>query len=180
MRERVCWDDYYMIAALWAKTRSPDESTQHGCVIVAQGGEVLSWGYNGFPRGCDDKLMPQTRPEKYSVILHSEENAILNCNVLMDGATVYVTGPPCVKCWPKLIQKGIKKVVYGPVYSTSPDSEHLKDDDLIALMLKDRDIEIVKWEAKDWGLIRDELDDIISRLMKLVLGKDDADVATQI
>jgi len=160
VRERPSKIDYYMVAALWAKTRSPDESTQHGCVIIAKNGKPLSWGYNGFPKGCDDERMPQTRPEKYLVVLHSEENAILNCDVPMDGATAYITGPPCVHCWSHLIQKDIAKVVYGPIRSLHSQSQHVDDDpndSLIQLMLEDREIEVVEWVPDSWEMIHKEL-----------------------
>lgn len=167
MRDRVSKDDHYMVAALWLKVRSPDESTQHGCVMVGADGKPLSWGYNGFPKGCDDELMPQTRPEKYLVILHSEENAILNCDVPMKGATAYITGPPCVHCWTYLIQKDIARIVYGPIRSTHSQSPHVDDDpeeDLIQLMLMGRDIEVVEWKPQALVLIQEELDNIKSLL----------------
>jgi len=49
MRDRLSFDDYYMIMALWSKVRSPDESTQHGCIIVGKDGSILSWGYKKLP-----------------------------------------------------------------------------------------------------------------------------------
>ncbi len=167
MRNRPCLDDYYMTEALWIKARSPDENTQHGCIITTKSGKPLAQGYNGFPRGCVDSKMPQSRPEKYSVILHSEENAILSCDVSMEGATAYITGPPCVKCWAHLIQKGIKKVIYGPIRSKSPNSNHQADEQLISLMLENHDIEIIEWAPKNCDIIINELINIIDIIIKL-------------
>jgi len=163
MRDRVCWDDYFMIQALWAPMRSPDESTQHGSFIVSQDNIPIAQGYNGFPKGCEDEKMPQTRPEKYDVIIHSELNAILNANASLDGAILYVSGPPCVKCWCDIIQSGIKRVVYGPVRSSAHNSTHTKDGlnhPLTKLLLSMQNIEVVEWKPKNLQLILDGLRNI--------------------
>ena len=161
LRERVCWDDYFMVEALWAKVRSPDTSTQHGCIIVNTNNQPMGQGYNGYPKGVDDSKMPQTRPEKYPPILHADENAILNSNESLEGATMYITGPPCVHCWAQIIQKGISRVAYRPIVSTSSKSPHLKDspdNKLIQDMLENQRIEVVKWIPKDPDLIQKELE----------------------
>jgi len=164
MRNRPCRDDYHMVQALWIRVRSQDESTQHGCIVIAEDGKPLSQGYNGFPKDCDDEKMPQTRPDKYYIVLHSEENAILNCDVSMKGATAYITGPPCAHCWSQLIQKDIARVVFGPVRSTHKDSQHLEDSELqnrlIDLLLEGRDIDVVEWIPEDVDLLWDELDEL--------------------
>jgi len=69
-----------------------------GAVVVAEDNTILSVGYNGPPRGCDDTLVPQTRPEKYLWFLHAEEAAIVNAarsGICLKGATFYITGAPC-------------------------------------------------------------------------------------
>lgn len=157
MRERMCWNDYFMCQAIWASERSPDESTQHGCIIINEYNVPIAQGYNGFPHGCNDKSMPQTRPEKYKVILHSELNAILNATESLRGATLYVSGMPCVQCWCAIIQTNISCVIYGPVNSKSiSDSAH-KDDtldnELVQKLLHNRSIVIVKWKPENLNLI---------------------------
>ena len=49
---------------------------------------------------------------KLLLTIHAEANAILNANSSLKGATAYVTERPCCHCAIKLIQSGIKKVVY--------------------------------------------------------------------
>lgn len=162
MRDRLCWDDYFMVQALWAPMRSPDESTRHGSFIVSKDNVPIAQGYNGFPRGCNDELMPQTRPEKYDVIIHSELNAIFNANSSVEGATLYVSGPPCVRCWCAIIQVGIIRVIYGPVRSNAMNSVHTCDVDypLTKLLLDKQGIEVVEWRPKNSDLIIDGLDKI--------------------
>ncbi len=168
LRQRINWDDYFMVQALWAKVRSPDPSTQCGCVIVDKRGRSVGQGYNGYPRNVDDDKMPQTRPEKYPPILHSEENAILNATGDLDGATVYVTGPPCTHCWAHIIQKGIKRVVYGPITTSSKGlySDARVDDlnQVVKNMLENQDIEVIRWVPNNCELIKEELE-LIRRLV---------------
>lgn len=164
LRNRINWDDYFMVQALWAKVRSPDGSTQCGCVIVDKLGRMVGQGYNGYPRKVDDTKMPQTRPEKYPPILHSEENAILNSTGDLEGATVYVSGPPCIHCWAHIIQKGITRVVYGPITTSSKGSyanaqlEHVNQ--VVEDMLENQEIEVVRWKPNNSSLVLEELDEI--------------------
>lgn len=173
MRKRICWDDYFMVQAFWASERSPDESRQYGCIIINKHDVPIAQGYNGFPHGCDDENMPQTRPEKYEVILHAELNAILNATESLCGATLYVSGIPCVRCWCAIVQTGISRVVYGPVNSkTVKDSPHKNDtldNELVKKLLHNRSIEITEWKPKDLNLIINGVGSI-SRLSQIAAG----------
>jgi len=165
MRERISKNDYFMLQAIIVSLRSHDESTRHGCVVVAPDGKVLTQGYNGYPKGCPDHAMPTTRPDKYLCILHSEENAFLSCNESLEGCIMYVTGHPCVKCFAAIIQKGVSEVVYGPVQSTSRNSPHLEDSnsEIIDLMNQNR-VQITQWKPDNLGLILDEISQLTSIL----------------
>lgn len=161
LRSRINWDDYFMVQALWAKVRSSDPSTQCGCVIIDERGRLIGQGYNGYPRGIEDDKMPQTRPEKYPPILHSEENAILNTTGSLEGATLYVTGPPCTHCWAHIIQVGIMRVVYGPVTTSSKglygDVKPEGVNQVVEDMLENHNIEVVRWKPDNYMKINDEL-----------------------
>lgn len=106
------WDEYFMAMAILISMRSIDTSQKNGCVIVDENNKVLSIGYNGFPRGSKDHLIPLTRPEKYLFIEHAEKNAILNKQFDIDNSTLYVTAHPCLACIRSILQSGIKRVVY--------------------------------------------------------------------
>jgi dCMP deaminase len=165
MRNRLSWDDYFMIQALWARVRSLDESTRCGCILVDKKNRPMGQGYNGHPRKVNYDDMPQNRPEKYGPIIHSENNAILNCVGLLEEFTAYITGPPCIHCWSQLIQAGVKRVVFGPI-TTSKDGlyKNINTDNLhptIQNMLKSHNIEVVKWKPKNMSLITEELKNII-------------------
>lgn len=109
------WNDYFLFIAENVKLKSKDESTQIGAVIVGTDNEVLSTGYNSFPRGIDDNVKErQERPEKYFWMVHAELNAILNAarvGTRLKDSTIYITsGLPCSNCARAIINAGIKKV----------------------------------------------------------------------
>lgn len=110
------WTRRYLDIAKEVGTWSKDPSKQIGAIAVGDKGQILSQGYNGFPRGVkdtDDRY--NNREEKYKYVVHGEMNCIYNaCNsgVSLNGATLYVTGlPVCSECAKGIIQVGIKKVV---------------------------------------------------------------------
>lgn len=110
------WKDYFIGIAEQVKLKSKDQSTQIGAVIVGRDKEILTTGYNSFPRGLDDtKQERQKRPEKYFWFEHAERNAIYNAariGVSLKESTTYLTsGLPCMDCARGLIQSGVKKVV---------------------------------------------------------------------
>lgn len=110
------WTRRYLDIAKEVSTWSKDPSKQIGAVAVGDKGQILSQGYNGFPRGVKDTdERYNNREEKYKYVVHGEMNCIYNaCNsgVSLNGATLYVTGlPVCSECAKGIIQVGIKKVV---------------------------------------------------------------------
>ena len=59
------------------KEKSKDIKTQIGCVIVGEDKEILTTGYNSFPRGLNDhKISRQERPEKYYWFEHGKKRNI--------------------------------------------------------------------------------------------------------
>ena len=117
---RPDWDDWLMGMCFWISLKSYDPATIHGAVLCDEKHRILGVGYNGFPRGCDDSKLPTTRPQKYDVMIHAEENCLLNSQGLLYdiGHTLYITGFPCPNCFTKIMQCGIQRVVYGPVVSS--------------------------------------------------------------
>jgi len=121
------WTEYFLGLAEQVKLKSKDQSTQIGAVIVGEDNEVLSTGYNSFPRGLDDsKEERQERPEKYFWFEHAERNAIYNAarvGVPIKGATIYLTsGLPCMDCARGIVNSGIK-IVYCKKECTTKNKE---------------------------------------------------------
>ena len=110
------WDLRFIELARHISEWSKDPSTKVGCVIVGEDREIRSTGFNGFPRGIDDTSERlEDRNQKYPMICHAEENAIMHAariGVSLKGTMAYVTWPPCSRCTRSLIQAGVSEVVY--------------------------------------------------------------------
>lgn len=106
------WDLRFLELARHVSSWSLDPSTKVGAVITDNKNRIISIGYNGFPRGINDDTRLNNREEKYSIILHAEENSLLFANKDLDNCTIY-TYPifPCSRCCSKIIQSGIKRIV---------------------------------------------------------------------
>jgi dCMP deaminase len=108
------WNLRFMeMADLHVAQWSKDRSSKVGCVLV-DSREIVTTGYNGFPRGCDDDLPERhERPEKYHWVLHAELNAVINaarqgkCTL---GTDAYVNWYPCDQCSGVLVNAGVKRV----------------------------------------------------------------------
>jgi len=112
----MTWDNYFRNIAHQVKTKSKDKNTQIGAVIVGADNEIVSTGYNSFPRGIDDTVPSrQERPEKYFWMMHAEQNAIVNAariGVSTKGCTMYLTcGIPCADCTKAIINAGISHII---------------------------------------------------------------------
>ena len=109
------WVEYFYNIAEQVKEKSKDNRTKIGAVIVGKDKEIVSTGYNSFPRGIDDwKLERQERPEKYFWFEHAERNAIYNAariGVSTKGCTMYLTcGMVCADCARAIINAGIVRI----------------------------------------------------------------------
>lgn len=109
------WHNRFLQIAKETASWSKDPSRKIGAVIVGEQKQIISAGYNGFPRGIEDT--PERlndRETKYKFVVHAEMNSIYNAihnNVSTVGASIYVTGlPVCRECAKAIIQVGIKNV----------------------------------------------------------------------
>lgn len=92
---------------------SKDPSTKTGAVLVSPENFVVALGYNGFPRGVEDRSERlNDRDTKYKIIVHCERNAILAAKKDLRGHTLY-TWPfmSCAVCAGMVIQAGIARAV---------------------------------------------------------------------
>lgn len=106
-------DERFLQLAELVGSWSKDPSTQVGAVIVDRDNRIISTGFNGFPRGCeDDAATLGNRERKLLRTIHAEENALLFARRDVNEMWIYVTRPPCARCAAKLVQAGIARVVY--------------------------------------------------------------------
>ena len=145
------WKEYFRNIAHQVKLKSKDEKTQIGAVIVGADNEIVSTGYNSFPRGIDDSVIErQERPEKYYWFEHAERNAIYNAariGAITKGCTIYLTcGTPCCDCARGIINAGISKVYLEPG-KVGAKSPHWDEHSIRSLqMFKEAGVEVEYYE----------------------------------
>ena len=117
------WDDYFMAVSFLSAQRSKDPHEQFGACIVDDENRIVGIGYNGFPRGCSDDMLPWASNSQDSEVdyLHTKDpfmcqaeiNAILNkCSADVKGTRMYVAGIPDNVAAKLIIQAGITEIVY--------------------------------------------------------------------
>lgn len=123
---------YFMGFAEHARTASKD-STQVGAALVGPEGEVRLTGYNGPPRGVEDKPDRFERSRKYLFASHAEQNLIAFAareGIRTFDCHVYVTHHPCSACARSLIQAGIRCVVVGDGTTSMPEEEFIAAEEM--------------------------------------------------
>lgn len=122
------WKEYFLNIAEQVKLKSKDKFTKIGVVIVGKDNEILSTGFNSFPRGLNDDVDErQERPEKYYWFEHAERNSIYNAariGVSLKDSTMYLTcGIPCSDCARAIINSGIKTIYCNSVDSKGSNTQ---------------------------------------------------------
>lgn len=121
MRDKFFWDIFYMSMAEKVAELSQDPKTKVGCVIVKDD-NVLSFSYNGTPRGSSNVMRDDTG-KTLPIVLHAETNAIgkvARSHASTMGATIYTTLSPCIDCAKVIHQAGITGLVYRDLHKPEP------------------------------------------------------------
>nr|CAG8611660.1 5483_t:CDS:2 [Entrophospora candida] len=134
-RLRPSWDTYFIHLSELAAKRSNCMKRKVGCILV-RNNRIISTGYNGTPRGlkncnqggcdrCNDAAPCGTGLDK-CLCLHAEENALLEAGKERgDECILYCNTCPCLGCTVKLIQIGVKEVVYNRSYRMDEKTSQL-------------------------------------------------------
>ena len=144
-RLRPTWDAYFMRLADLAALRSNCMKRRVGCVIVKDN-RVVATGYNGTPRNltnCNEGGCPRCNQGHGSgaalstcLCLHAEENALLEAGrerTSGDLSILYCNTCPCLTCSIKIVQSGIRQVVYAQSYSMDEHSRRVLSEARIVL-----------------------------------------------
>lgn len=144
-RLRPTWDAYFMRLADLAALRSNCMKRRVGCVIVKDN-RVVATGYNGTPRNltnCNEGGCPRCNQGQGSgaalstcLCLHAEENALLEAGrerTSGDLSILYCNTCPCLTCSIKIVQSGIRQVVYAQSYSMDEYSHRVMSEAGIVL-----------------------------------------------
>lgn len=138
------WIKRYLKIAQEVATWSKDPSTKVGAVIIGDNGQIVSQGYNGFPRGIKDtEERLDNRPLKYKLVVHAEQNALLNAlynGASVKGCSIFVHGlPVCNECAKSIIQAGISRVFFD----TLPTEQWKENAKFAAKMLIEAGVEVI-------------------------------------
>ncbi|KAI8393830.1 cytidine deaminase-like protein [Radiomyces spectabilis] len=128
-RLRPSWDTYFMHLSDLAARRSNCMKRRVGCILVKDS-RVIATGYNGTPRGlrncneggCDrcNQGAPCGTGLDRCLCMHAEENALLEAGRgrvdFSNGVVLYCNTCPCLGCAIKIVQQGVKEVVYSKSY----------------------------------------------------------------
>ncbi|KAK4537147.1 hypothetical protein CDCA_CDCA11G3172 [Cyanidium caldarium] len=134
-RLRPSWDAYFMRMANLASMRTNCMKRRVGAVIVRDH-RVVATGYNGTPRGtrnCNAGGCPRCNDDARAghaldecLCLHAEENALIEAGrARCADATLYTNLCPCLGCTKKIVQAGVRQVVYGMDYAMDERSAAL-------------------------------------------------------
>lgn len=111
------WNQRFLELAKTIGLWSKDPSTQVGSVLVDDEKNILSVGFNGFPRGVKDDINRYiNRDLKYKMICHAEANAVAAAarnGHSLKGAILYSTAMPCCQCTVLILQAGVKEIVFA-------------------------------------------------------------------
>lgn len=140
------WHRRYLDLALQLGQWSKHPTWKVGSVAIGDHGQVLSCGYNGWPRGIEGEedyhLGSGARADDQpSLTVHAEANVIYNASlngVSLNRSTLYVAPLfPCVDCTKAIIQVGVGQICHAkwvPVQFTFEET-------------------VQSWEA-DWHMAR--------------------------
>lgn len=133
--QRPTWDEYFIMLAKLAATRSTCLAFPVGAVIV-KNKQVLATGYNGSPSGsahciaqgyCYEDLSSCIANKSMpSRAVHAEANAIAQAakhGISTDGASIYVTLEPCLSCLKLIISAGIREVFYETPFNSGENAQ---------------------------------------------------------
>ncbi|KAF8973514.1 cytidine deaminase-like protein [Flammula alnicola] len=161
---RPSWDAYFMTLASLASRRSNCMKRRVGAILVREN-RVLATGYNGTPRGltncneggcshCNGTLDARGKSEE-CLCLHAEENALLEAGRERVGndCVLYCNTCPCLKCTVKIIQTGVKTVVYNLTYKVDDASASLFKEAGVQLRRYDPNSRFRLLPAEDEGLV---------------------------
>lgn len=152
------WDEFFMRHVYLVGSKSKDQSTQIGAILVRDG-TLISEGYNGICRKVKDEVVERNeRPEKYHWFEHGERNSIYNAarnGIKTLDATMYTNYPPCTDCARSVIQAGIKEIVFHKQWADLWDkikTEKWKGHDNRTLVMFEEAGITVRWFDKVLGV----------------------------
>jgi len=117
-----------MEAALVYARASYCKRRQVGCVIV-KNDNPIAIGFNGTPSGEKNQCEDTTTGISLPSVIHAEDNALrklYSSTESSQGADVFVTTAPCIRCAEKLVDARVSTVYYLDVYRSEEGLQYLE------------------------------------------------------
>lgn len=142
------WDKRFIELATFISGWSKDPSTKVGAVISDKRNRIVSAGFNGFARGLSDSRIRYNEKElKYDLVIHAEENAIMFSHSNLDECSIYIsTLWPCIRCANRIIQSGIKRVVYQYPKDKDLAKRYKYDFEISGILYKESNVEFLEYK----------------------------------
>ena len=125
--KQIKLDRVFMNIAKEVATLSHCSRSKVGAVIELDG-NVVSFGFNGTPKGmpnCCEDNNNTTLP----YVIHGESNALLKAAKTghsTKGGTLYLTLSPCLECSKLIMQSEIRRVIYLEKYRDTAGIDFLQ------------------------------------------------------
>lgn len=134
MKARESKNQYFLKIARLVATRATCPRRAVGCVITNKYGHIKATGYNGVPTNyshctdipCGGQNMQSGTGLTFCMATHAEQNALLQCNDVMEIYTIYTTTAPCITCAKLIGNTGCKQVIYAEEYADTSGIDLLK------------------------------------------------------
>lgn len=124
---RLSWDEYGILIARAASSRSEDPYFQVGACVLRIDHSIASVGYNGAAPGVE--LPWNDRDARRGFVIHAEVNALRYCKPPdTRGGYLYCTHHPCHECIKVIASYGIRDVIWSdPVDESIYDLQKVRD-----------------------------------------------------
>ena len=99
-----------LVMAMKVSEASSCDRAAHGCVLTDLELQVLSYGYNGPPRGVGNKCLRPKEPGKCGCV-HAESNAVAKAGGWGVKKIAFITGTPCELCAGLLLNTNVVCVI---------------------------------------------------------------------
>ncbi|SMF77995.1 hypothetical protein [Pseudobacteriovorax antillogorgiicola] len=119
---------------------SPDAETKVGAVLLDESYQTILSNWNGFIDGHCGTGLPNTRPHKYTYMLHAERKLLFDCARLghaTAGRIMVCTLSPCPECLRAIWQSGVREVFFKERYRRIEDSLSMSDLHVAEKVLED-------------------------------------------
>ena len=118
------YETFSSIATALGNRSTCSSRAKVGAILFDDDYRIIATGYNGAPRGCphcDDVGCRLDSDGHCLNSIHAEENSLLQCAYIgrsTEGLNIFTTHSPCYRCSLRLLQAGIKRIVYMHPYGS--------------------------------------------------------------